>query len=47
MNITQIRALDALARKKNLTRAAESIGISQPAISHQLRKLQVDYGVRL
>lgn len=37
MNITQLRALDALAREKNLTRAAETIGVSQPAISHHLK----------
>jgi DNA-binding transcriptional LysR family regulator len=47
MNITQIKALDALARKGNLTRAAASIGISQPAISQQLRKLQNSYGVKI
>ena len=47
MNITQIKALVALARERNLTRAAETIGISQPAISHQLRKLQNEYGFKL
>ncbi|MBN2233416.1 MAG: LysR family transcriptional regulator [Deltaproteobacteria bacterium] len=44
MNLTQIRAMDALARTGSLTRAAKAIGISQPAISQQLRRLQDDCG---
>jgi len=46
-NITQLKALDALERERHFSRAADSIGISQPAISAQIKKLQENYDVKL
>lgn len=46
-NITQLKALDALERERNFSRAADSIGISQPAISAQIKKLQESYDAKL
>ncbi|MEH0018922.1 MAG: LysR substrate-binding domain-containing protein [Desulfobacter sp.] len=45
ISIAQIRILDAVAREKNFSRAAQHLGISQPAVSLQLRELQKRYGV--
>ena len=47
ISIQQIRVLDAVAREKNFSRAARRLGISQPAVSLQLRDLQKRYGVKL
>jgi len=45
ISIAQVKILDAVAREKNFSRAAQYLGISQPAVSLQLRKLQKQYGV--
>lgn len=45
ISIAQVKILDAVAREKNFSRAALYLGISQPAVSLQLRKLQKQYGV--
>lgn len=42
-----LRAFDAAAREKSLTRAAESLNLTHGAISHQLKSLEDDLGVRL
>jgi DNA-binding transcriptional LysR family regulator len=47
ININQLQALDALERERHFSRAAEAIGISQPAVSAQLKKLQQCYEARL
>lgn len=47
MNIAQLKALDALAKEKNFSKAGRLLGISQPAISLQLRNIQKAYGVKL
>jgi DNA-binding transcriptional LysR family regulator len=47
MNIPQLKALDAAVRTKSYTRAAQELGISQPAVSQQLRELEKQYQVRL
>lgn len=47
ISIQQIRVLDAVAREKNFSKAARRLGISQPAVSLQLRELQKRYGVKL
>ena len=47
ISITQLKALDALEREKHFSRAAEAIGISQPAISAQIKKLQAGYDAKL
>src|SRR3546814_19816119 len=40
MNLQHLRYLAAFAASRTLTGAAESLGISQPAISRALRELQ-------
>ena len=42
-----IRALEAVARTGSLTRAAEGLHLTHGAISHQLKGLEEDLGVRL
>ena len=44
IDLPQLRALDALLRERNVTRAAERLGISQPALSHTLAKLRAATG---
>ena len=47
MNINQLRALDAFTLHGSFSRAAQALGVTQPAVSIQLRKLQQQYGVKL
>ncbi len=47
MNISQLKALDAAIRTKSYSKAAQELGISQPAVSRQLRDLEKQYQVRL
>lgn len=47
MTFTQLRVLQAVARTGNMTRAAEELATSQPAISHALRGLESELGVAL
>ncbi len=47
ITLTQLKALDALERERHFSRAAKTIGISQPAISAQIKKLQENHGTRL
>lgn len=47
ITIPQIRILVAVARENNFSRAAKALGISQPAVSVQLRELQKKYGVKI
>lgn len=47
MNIPQLKALDAAVRTKSYTKAAQALGISQPAVSQQLRELEKQYQVKL
>ena len=42
-----LRAFDAAARMRSLTRAAESLHLTHGAISHQIKALEADFGVRL
>ncbi len=42
-----LRAFDATARARSLTRAAESLNLTHSAISHQIKALEADFGVRL
>src|SRR5262245_689991 len=42
-----LRALEAVARTGSLTRAAESMHLTHGAVSHQLKGLEDDLGVRL
>lgn len=49
LNITlrQLTAFDALARHRNFTRVAEEMGLSQPAVSMQIKQLESQLGVAL
>ncbi|MGB0505317.1 MAG: LysR family transcriptional regulator [Pikeienuella sp.] len=47
MNFTQIRYFLAVAETLNFTRAADSIAVSQPALSKAIRKLEEDLGADL
>jgi len=42
-----LRAFDAAARERSLTRAAEALNVTHGAISHQIKALEADLGVRL
>ena len=42
MNLTQLRYFVAVARRKNLSRAAAELGIAQPAITRQLKLLEAE-----
>jgi DNA-binding transcriptional LysR family regulator len=47
MDLTQLRAFVTVARQGNLTRAAQLLHVTQPAISQQLKALQAGLGVQL
>lgn len=47
MIINQLKALDALAHAGSFSGAADRLGLTQPAVSIQLRKLQNRHGVKL
>lgn len=47
ITIPQIRILDAVDKENNFSRAAALLGISQPAVSIQLRELQKRYGITI
>ena len=42
-----LRAFEAAAREQSLTRAADSLRLTHGAISHQIKALEADLGVRL
>ena len=47
MNLNQLKALDALEQTGSFAGAAGRLGLTQPAVSIQLRNLQARYGVKL
>jgi LysR family transcriptional regulator, transcriptional activator of the cysJI operon len=47
MNFTQLRAFHAVAGEGGFTRGARRLGISQPAVTVQVRALEERYGVQL
>ena len=47
MNFAQLKAFQAVANHGSITRAAQLLKVSQPAVSKHLKKLEQDYGVRL
>lgn len=44
---TQIRAFDAVAREGSFSRAADLLGLTQPALTIQVKALEEAYGVKL
>lgn len=47
INLNALRVFHVVASKQNLARAAESLFISQPAVSNTLKKFQAEKGVQL
>ncbi|MBX9840875.1 MAG: LysR family transcriptional regulator [Xanthobacteraceae bacterium] len=45
--LDDLQALVAVAREKSFTRAAAKVGVSQSALSHTIRELEAQLGVRL
>jgi DNA-binding transcriptional LysR family regulator len=46
-NLNQLRAFFLAAREKNVTRAAETLCVTQPAITMQIRSMEHNLGVKL
>ncbi len=47
ITLAQLRAFAAVARHRHFTRAAQSLSVAQPSISHQVRELERQLGVQL
>ena len=47
MNLNQLRVFEAVARTGSFSRAAESLSVTQPAVTLQIRQLERDCGVQL
>lgn len=47
MDFDQLRSFVEVARHKNFSRAAAKLGLTQPAISTQIRQVEEEFGVRL
>ncbi|MCR8551011.1 LysR substrate-binding domain-containing protein [Salipiger sp. P9] len=44
MDITQLKYFKAIEEERSFTRAAKKIGVTQPALSHQIRNLEHELG---
>ena len=47
MELRQLRAVEAVARHRHFTRAAEELSVAQSALSHQIRRLEQELGTAL
>ncbi len=47
MDLNLLTVFDAVWRLRNVSRAAEDLGLSQPAVSNALRRLRTEFGDRL
>ncbi len=47
LDLGWLRVFDAVGRRGSLTAAAEELGLSQPAVSYQVKRLEEQLGVPL
>lgn len=47
MDVKQLRYVEAVARHRHFTRAAEDLHVAQSALSHQVRRLEDELGIAL
>ena len=47
MEVRQLRCVEAVARHRHFTRAAERLHVTQSALSHQVRQLERELGTVL
>ena len=47
MNTTQLQCFMSVSNFLNFSRAAEQLGLTQPAVSHQINTLEDELGVKL
>ncbi len=47
MELRQLRSVEAVARHRHFTRAAEELHVAQSALSHQIRRLEEELGIQL
>ena len=47
VNLTQLKAFQAVANNGSITKAAQLLHVSQPSVSKHLKNLEKDYGVKL
>src|SRR6266542_4886118 len=47
MELRQLRGVEAVARHRHFTRAAEELHVAQSALSHQIRRLEQELGTPL
>jgi DNA-binding transcriptional LysR family regulator len=47
VDVRQLRCVEAVARHRHFTRAAEELHVAQSALSHQVRRLEEELGVAL
>ena len=44
MELTQLKTLRTVAETLNFTQAAQRLGLTQPAVSHQMKALEEELG---
>src|SRR5919108_1254742 len=47
VELRQLRYVEAVARERHFTRAAEELHVAQSALSHQIRRLEAELGTEL
>jgi DNA-binding transcriptional LysR family regulator len=47
VELRQIQYFVVVARQQSFSRAAEAVGVAQPALSQQMKRLEAELGVTL